>query len=130
MALQNDALLRPYVMAYVRQEWGYKNELEAVQSDGTFLGNFYYEQRHLYGGVDGGLTYTQGNTTFAAAMYYEGSGSEHTLGGRLGVSQKLDGLAASGEKQVVQLVRLLRRCECGRDLGRIHVSARWLNVST
>jgi outer membrane immunogenic protein len=97
MALQNDALLRPYVMAYVRQEWGYKNELEAVRSDGLFLGNFFYEQKHLYGGVDGGLTYTQGNTTFAAAMYYEGSGSEHTLGGRLGVSQKLDGLAASGK---------------------------------
>ncbi len=54
MALQNDALLRPYVMAYVRQEWGYKNELEAVQSNGIFLGNFFYEQRHLYGGVDGG----------------------------------------------------------------------------
>ena len=40
MALQNDALLRPYVMAYVRQEWGYKNELEAVRSDGTFPGQF------------------------------------------------------------------------------------------
>ena len=67
------------------------------QSDGLFLGNFFYEQKHRYGGVDGGLTYTQGNTTFAAAMYYEGSGSEHKLGGRLGVSQKLDGLAASGK---------------------------------
>ena len=103
-------------MAYVRQEWGYSNELEAVQSDGTFLGNFLYEQKHLYGGVDGGLTYTQGNTTFGAAVYYEASGSERTLGGRLGMSQKLDSLRRE-EQPAVQLVRLLHRPQCGRSIG-------------
>ncbi len=48
------------------------------------------DQDHFYAGVDAGLTYTQGNTTFGAAIYYEASGDERTLGGRLGLSQKLD----------------------------------------
>ena len=49
--------------------------------------------------MDTGLTYTQGNTTFGAAVYYEGSGSERTLGGRLGVSQKLDGVTAAAKSR-------------------------------
>ena len=97
MTLQDNALLRPYIQGYLRQEWGYRNELEAIQSDGVFLGNFTYDQKHLYGGVDAGFTYAQGNTTFGASIYYEGSGSEQTLGGRLGMSQKLDNIGATAK---------------------------------
>jgi outer membrane immunogenic protein len=91
--LSDNALLRPYIAAYIRQEWDYRNELNAVQSDGTPLGTAVYEQKHTYGGVDAGLTYTLGASTYGAAIYYEGSGDERTLGGRLGFSQKLDGTA-------------------------------------
>ena len=94
MPLADGAYLRPYIQGYVRQEWGYRSTLDAIQSDGTPLGVTHLEQNHLYGGVDAGLTYTQGDTTLGAAIYYEASGDEHTLGGRLGLSQKLDSLAA------------------------------------
>lgn len=92
MALADGALLRPYIQGYVRQEWGYRSGFDAV-IDGTSETNR-LDQDHLYGGVDVGVTYTQGNTTFGAALYYEASGDDHTLGGRLGLSQKLDGLTA------------------------------------
>src|SRR5262245_1553780 len=94
MPLADGAYLRPYIQGYVRQEGGYRSTLDGVQSDGTPLGVTHLEQNHLYGGVDAGLTYTQGDTTLGAAIYYEASGDEHTLGGRLGLSQKLDSLAA------------------------------------
>jgi outer membrane immunogenic protein len=97
MTLSDGALLRPYIAGYIRREWGYRNKLEATQSDGLFLGEFFYEQKHLYGGIDAGLTYAQGDTTFGASLYYEGSGDEHTLGGRLGISQKLDGAVAAAQ---------------------------------
>jgi outer membrane immunogenic protein len=99
MALAEGALLRPYIAGYIRQEWGYRNELEATRSDGLFLGEFFYQQKHLYGGVDAGLTYAQGDTTFGASLYYEGSGDERTLGGRLGISQKLDGAVAAAQSK-------------------------------
>ena len=91
MTLQGGALLRPYIQGYVRQEWGYDNRLDFVLVGSPPDVN-HYDQAHTYGGVDGGFTYTQGNTTFGAAVYYEASGSERTLGGRLGMSQKLDSL--------------------------------------
>jgi outer membrane immunogenic protein len=95
MALADGAFLRPYIQGYVRQEWGYRSEVEAIRSDGVPLGVTVQEQKHLYGGVDAGLTYTQGDTTFGAAIYYEASGDEHTLGGRLGFSQKLNSATAA-----------------------------------
>ncbi len=94
MALADGAFLRPYIQGYVRQEWGYRSEVEAIRSDGVPLGVTVQQQKHLYGGVDAGLTYTQGDTTFGAALYYEASGDEQTFGGRLGLSQKLDSVAA------------------------------------
>jgi outer membrane immunogenic protein len=99
MTLSEGALLRPYIAGYIRQEWGYRNKLEATQSDGLFLGEFFYQQKHLYAGIDAGLTYAQGDTTFGASLYYEGSGDERTLGGRLGVSQKLDGAVAAAHSK-------------------------------
>ena len=99
MTLTDGALLRPYIAGYIRQEWGYRNELEATRSDGLFLGEFFYQQKHLYGGIDAGLTYAQGDTTFGASLYYEGSGDERTLGGRLGFSQKLDGAVAAAQSK-------------------------------
>jgi hypothetical protein len=40
--------------------------------------------------VDAGLTYALGKMTLGAAIYYEGSADERTLGGRLGASWKLN----------------------------------------
>jgi outer membrane immunogenic protein len=92
MPLSDGAVLRPYIQGYVRQEWGYRSGFDALV-DGTSQ-TIRLEQDHLYGGVDVGLTYSQGSTTFGAALYYEASGDDHTLGGRLGLSQKLDGINA------------------------------------
>jgi outer membrane immunogenic protein len=99
MTLPDGALLRPYIAGYIRQEWGYRNELEATRSDGLFLGEYLYQQKHVYGGIDAGLTYAQGDTTFGASLYYEGSGDERTVGGRLGFSQKLDGAVAAAQSK-------------------------------
>jgi outer membrane immunogenic protein len=97
LTLPDNALLRPYLQGYVRQEFGYRNSFMAIESDNIFLGNFLQTQAHTYGGVDAGLTYTQGNTTVGAAIYYEASGDERTLGGRLGMSQKLDDLVGAAQ---------------------------------
>jgi outer membrane immunogenic protein len=96
LTLQDNALLRPYIQGYIRQEWGYRNEFDFLLTDGT-SGTVREDQKHFYGGVDAGLTYTQGSTTFGAAIYYEASGDERTLGGRLGMSQKLDGAVAAAQ---------------------------------
>ena len=101
LALQDNSLLRPYIQGYVRQELVYRNEVEIAASVAglgvvPLLTNS-YQQDHFYGGVDAGLTYTQGNTTVGAAIYYEASGDERTLGGRLGVSQKLDDLVGAAQ---------------------------------
>ncbi len=87
--VQSSALLRPYVQGYVRQEIGYRNKLQVHNLDGT--GEIVlHDQAHTYGGVDAGLTYALGKMTLGAAVYYEGSGDESTLGGRLGASWKLN----------------------------------------
>ncbi len=49
-----------------------------------------YDQAHVYGGVDAGLSYVHGGMTLGAAVYYEGSSDERTLGGRVGMSWKLN----------------------------------------
>jgi hypothetical protein len=87
--VQNSALLRPYVQGYVRQEVGYRNKLQVVSLTGT-IENILHDQAHTYGGVDAGLTYALGKMTLGAAIYYEGSADESTLGGRLGASWKLN----------------------------------------
>ena len=90
MVLQNNAILRPYINGYVRQEWNYHNGLTVTESGSGDMSITAYEQAHRYAGVDAGLTYVQGNTTYGAAIYYEASGDERSLGGRLGMSMKLD----------------------------------------
>lgn len=95
MALAEGAYLRPYIQGYLRQEWGYRSGFDFFV-DPTEFGTVRLQQDHLYGGVDVGVTYTQGNTTFGAALYFEASGDDQTLGGRLGLSQKLDGLPQQG----------------------------------
>ena len=88
ISLQNSALFRPYVQAYVRQEVGYNNRLRFV--DTGVPGIVHYDQAHTYGGVDLGATYTLGNMTMGAAIYYDASADDRTLGGRLGASWKLN----------------------------------------
>src|SRR5215471_18792029 len=87
--LENNALLRPYIQGYARQEWNYRSGFD-FQEVGEPAGTSRRDQAHLYGGVDAGLTYAIGNMTYGAAIYYEGSGDQRTLGGRLGMSVKLD----------------------------------------
>jgi hypothetical protein len=92
IATQNSGLLRPYLQTYVRQEIDYRNKLRFildVNTAGATPGLVSYEQAHTYGGVDTGLTYTQGNMTLGAAAYIDWSGDEFTVGGRLGASWKL-----------------------------------------
>lgn len=90
MRFAQGAVLRPYIQGYVRREWDYRNEITATRSDGVPLGTTPLDQRHLYGGVDTGLSYVQGNMTLGAAIYYEASGDERTLGGRVGMSWLLN----------------------------------------
>jgi outer membrane immunogenic protein len=87
--LENNALLRPYIQGYARQEWNYSSGFD-FQEVGDPAGTNRQDQAHLYGGVDAGLTYAIGNMTYGAAIYYEASGDQRTLGGRLGMSVKLD----------------------------------------
>jgi hypothetical protein len=89
LTLQGNALLRPYIQAYVRQEWDYQNEIEATEPDGTFT-RATFDQRHLYGGLDAGLTYAFQNMTLGGSVYFEGSSDEETLGGRIGATWKLN----------------------------------------
>jgi outer membrane immunogenic protein len=97
VALPNNALVRPYLSAYVRQEWGYRNIAEFIEFGSGERTVTNYEQDHTHGGLDAGLTYAIGNMTLSAAMYYELSGDEHTLGSRLGASWKFGGEAAQRE---------------------------------
>jgi outer membrane immunogenic protein len=87
--LENNALLRPYIQGYARQEWNYRSGFD-FQEVGDPPGTSRQDQAHLYAGVDAGLTYAIGNMTYGAAIYYEASGDQRTLGGRLGMSVKLD----------------------------------------
>ena len=94
--LENNALLRPYIQGYVRQEWNYRSGFD-FQEVGDPADTARRDQAHLYGGVDAGLTYAIGNMTYGAAIYYEASGDQRTFGGRLGMSVKLDD-ALKGER--------------------------------
>ncbi len=89
LAMPNNAVLRPYIQGYLRQEWRYRNIIDATEPGAdtvrTILG-----QKHLYGGVDIGATYAIDKTTFGAAVYYEASGDDRTFGGRIGMSWKLN----------------------------------------
>jgi outer membrane immunogenic protein len=92
--LANNAILRPYIQGYVRHEWGYTNEftaIEAIQTGGTPLGTFSFDQDHFYKGVDVGLTYALQNMVFSASLYAESSADETTYGGRLGLGWKFEG---------------------------------------
>jgi outer membrane immunogenic protein len=99
--LENNALLRPYIQGYARQEWNYRNGFD-FQEVGEPAGTSRRDQAHFFGGVDAGLTYTLGNMTYGAAIYYEASGDQRTLGGRLGMSVKLDDLfKAERDKRLI-----------------------------
>lgn len=89
MPLENAAVLRPYVQGYVRHEIDYRNKLRFALHTGE-TGTVLFDQAHTYGGVDAGLTYALASMTLGAAVYYEGSGDERTLGGRVGMSWKLN----------------------------------------
>jgi hypothetical protein len=89
--VQNDAILRPFVQTYVRQEFAYDQKLKFSDTPGgephTLTA---YQQRHTYGGADAGFTYTVRNMTFGASAYFEQSGSERTFGGRVRASWQLN----------------------------------------
>lgn len=89
LSMPNDAMLRPYIQGSVRQEWHYRNVIEATSPEGI-LTRTAFDQRHLYGGVDVGLTYTQGNMTLGSSVYFEGSGDERSIGARLRASWQLN----------------------------------------
>jgi len=93
--LENNALLRPYIQGYARQEWNYRSGFD-FQEVGEPAGTKRQDQAHLFGGVDAGLTYAIGNMTYGAAIYYEASGDQRTLGGRLGMSVKLEDALKEG----------------------------------
>ena len=73
----------------MRQEWHYRNVIEATSPEGI-LTRTAFDQRHLYGGVDVGLTYTQGKMTLGSSVYFEGSGDESSIGARLRASWQLN----------------------------------------
>jgi hypothetical protein len=83
MLQDNKAVLRPYVQGYVRQEFGYDYKLAFTQSGSGAFTLTSYDQDHTYGGVDAGVSYTRDNMTFGLAAYYEASGDERTIGGRI-----------------------------------------------
>ena len=89
--VQNDAVLRPFIQAYVRQEFDYDQKLKFSDTPGgephTLTA---YQQNHTYGGADAGFTYTLRNMTFGASVYFEQSGDERTLGGRIRASWQLN----------------------------------------
>jgi hypothetical protein len=84
--MQHNALFRPFVQGYVRQEFGYNYTLAFTQSGSGAFTLTKYEQSPTYVGVDAGIAYTQQNMNFGASVYYEQSGDEHTLGGRVRLS--------------------------------------------
>jgi hypothetical protein len=93
VTLPNNALLRPYIMSYIRQEWSYENAVEALVNNDPAPPTFertVVQQAHTYGGLDLGLTYALDKMTLGAAIYYESSADDNTLGGRLGMSWKLN----------------------------------------
>ena len=90
MPMENSALFRPYIQGYVRQEWDYRNTIAATDPENGAVTRAGLDQRHLYGGLDAGFTYALDKMTVGAAIYYEASGDEATVGGRIGASWKLN----------------------------------------
>jgi hypothetical protein len=89
LAMTNGAALRPYIQAYVRQEFGYDNKLAFTENQGPSSLTA-YDQSHTYPGLDVGATYAFQNMTIAGSLYYEASADDRTLGGRIGISWKLN----------------------------------------
>lgn len=78
----NGGTMRPYLLA------SYKNVFdEKIDIKGDATASF--EQANDYGKVELGFDYVQGMVTYGAAGYTEFSSDESTVGGRLGVSIKL-----------------------------------------
>jgi hypothetical protein len=74
--------MRPYILA------SYKNVFdEDIEIKGDLIGEF--EQADDFGKVELGFDYVQGILTYGLAGYTEFSADESTIGGRLGVSVKL-----------------------------------------
>ena len=93
LPMSGSALLRPYVQGYVRQEIGYNNKLYFDFLDPAEVPNAaarHWDQAHTYGGVDLGVSYVKGNMTLGSSIYFDASSDEHTFGGRVGVSWKLN----------------------------------------
>jgi hypothetical protein len=89
--VQNDAVFRPFVQAYVRQEFAYDQRLKFSDTPGGEPHLIAaYRQEGTYGGADAGFTYTRRNMTFGASVYVEQSGDERTLGGRVRASWQLN----------------------------------------
>ena len=106
--LANNAVFRPYIQGYVRHEWAYSNEfeaIEAIQFGGTPLGTHSFDQDHFYKGVDAGLTYAFQNMVFSASVYAESSADETTYGGRVGLGWKFDGMDMPKAKSPATLHR-------------------------
>lgn len=75
-------VMRPYFLA------SYKNVFdEEIEVKGDVTADF--EQANDYGKVELGFDYAEGALTYGAAAYTEFSADENTIGGRLGVSLKL-----------------------------------------
>ena len=89
--VQNEAVLRPFIQGYVRQEFAFDQTLLFRDVPGgephTLTA---YQQAHTYGGADVGFTYTRGNMTVGASIYGEVSGDERTVGGRVRASWQLN----------------------------------------
>lgn len=86
MPMQDNALFRPFIQGYVRQEFGNDYTLAFTQSGSGAFTLTAYDQNPTYLGVDAGFAYTRQNLTFGASAYYERSGDERTLGGRVRAS--------------------------------------------
>jgi hypothetical protein len=78
----NGGVARPYLAA------GYKNVFsEDIEVRGDFTADF--DQDNNYGLLEAGYDFVQGPWTYGAAIYTEFSGDQDTVGGRVGVSLKL-----------------------------------------
>jgi len=78
----NGGVARPYLA------FAYKNVFdEDIELTGTFTGKL--DQDDNYGLAEAGYDFVQGPWTYGAAIYTEFSGDQDTVGGRVGLSLKL-----------------------------------------